>query len=252
MSLTVVLQAGDGLVMAADSRVTEGYTLDGPRTQDNSVKFLQLSDLWGIQTYGISDIGHSGITALKKEVSSNDQMYWNLPSLLEEAVRVFQRASSDWSRGHPESHRREKDVGFVLAGYDREGRELKIFNFQSPDFQPEIVRNGFLLAGQWHISKYFVRRFYGRDIPMERMKELAVFLLSATMTVEKTVGGAIHLAVVSTTAGFRWAMEDEIAAYLKMSERLEMGFREQLHASLMSVVDEYRRKISSGVDERVR
>ena len=250
MSLTVALKAVDGLVLAADSRVTEGYTLEGPKTQDNSVKFIQLNDDWGVQTYGNSDIGHAGISTLKEETSTNIPRHPSLSSLLDKSGQVFRRESLRWSGDHPEIHRNDKDVGFVLAGHDREGGELKVFKFQSPDFTPESVQQGCLLAGQWHIARYFVRRLYRKEISIEKSKELAVLLLRATMTVEKTVGGAIRLAVVTPTTGFRWASEDEIGMLMKESELLEKAFQEQLQASLSRVHDEDRRKNASGDTHR--
>lgn len=237
MSLTVALTCPGGLVLAADSRVTRGYTTDGPRTEDTSVKFLDLCGGWGIQTYGLSEIGHAGITALRDEVALDPPRDVSPSSLLDRGVRAFARASAEWTSRHPDVPRKGKDVGFVLAGYDGERGAFRLFNLQSPDFSPEIVPQGCLVAGQWHVAKYFVRRVIPGEMSLEKTKELAVFLLEATMSVERTVGGAIRLAAVTPSAGFRWAGEDEVNALREKSRRFESLFRKELRDALSAAAD---------------
>ncbi|MBI5575778.1 MAG: hypothetical protein HY896_05385 [Deltaproteobacteria bacterium] len=232
MSLTVALKAAYGLVMAADSRVTEGYTLEGPKVQDNSVKFIRLDRDWGVQTYGNSNIGSAGIGALRDRIEANASLAASQEGLLEECRAVFKRESEKWSRENPGNHRQDKDVGFVLAGYGKGSAEPVIVNFQSPGFLDENMRHGCLLAGQWHIARFFLQRLYIRDARLEKMKELAVLLLNATMKSEKTVGGAIRLAEITPEEGFRWATDEDVEALRKNSERLEGEFHELLHASL--------------------
>lgn len=235
MSLTIALKVDEGIALAADSRVTEGFTLEGPRTKDNSVKFIRLNDAWGIQTYGNSEIGFSGITALERTVSEAAPEEFAQKRLREEAGRIFCDASREWSGRHPEIPRRDKDTGFVLSGYDRGGDGLTIINFQSPDFHPSIARQGILLGGQWLVAKYFVKRLFNGDIPLGKAKELAVLALRATMAVEKTVGGEIRLAVVTPADGFRWISETETLSLQAKTDRLEIEFLERFRATLTAV-----------------
>lgn len=237
MSLTIALTAIDGLVLAADSRTTEGYTLGGPRIRDDSVKFIQLNESWGVLTHGLSDIGLTGITSLKEEIL-NESGRRSLSSLLEKGTRIFNRSSSEWSRSNSEIGRRDKDVGFIIGGYDREEKGFKVFNFQSPDFLPMRLNSRCLLGGQWHIAKFFVRRLYTEGIILDSLTALAVYLLDATMTVEKTVGGAIRLATVTESKGFQWVTEDEIKRLLEANKTLRRLFQETFYASLLSAVNE--------------
>lgn len=236
MSLTIALKAVDGLALAADSRVTEGYTLQGPKIRDDSVKFIQMGENFGILTYGLSDIGNAAIVSLKEEIESNSKGDTSLSFILERGTNVFDAKSTDWARTNPGIKRRDKDTGFIIGGYDREDKDFKIFNFQSPDFSPKMVESGCLLAGQWHIAKFFTGRLYtGKGMPIEKVRDLAVFLLNATMTAEKTVGGSIRLATVTAAKGFQWASEAEINLAVKRSEVFSKFFQEQLYLSLVQV-----------------
>lgn len=98
MSLTIVLKSTDGLVLAADSRMTEGYTLESPKTRDDSTKFMRLNDDVGVLTYGLSDIGYAGITSLKEKISKDSNYYLSLSPILDKGKLIFNKASSDWSK----------------------------------------------------------------------------------------------------------------------------------------------------------
>jgi 20S proteasome alpha/beta subunit len=241
LSLTIALMGTDGLVLAADSRTTEGYTLAGPRIRDDSVKFIQLNENWGVLTYGLSDIGQAGITALRGEILKHPDNL-SLASVLDESTQIFSRVSSDWSRSNSEIGRRDKDVGFVIGGYDRKERGFRVFNFQSPDFLAKKLNGRCLLGGQWHIAKFLVRKFFTEEATADSLKALAVFLLDATMTVEKTVGGAIRLATVTESKGFQWLQEEEIRRILESNRPFLKFFQEHFYASLLSVVNSNRRE----------
>ena len=238
MSLTIALMGTDGLILAADSRTTEGYTLAGPKIRDDSVKFIQLNESWGVLTYGLSDIGQAGITALREKILTGPDNL-SLASVLEENTEIFSRVSFDWSRSNPEIMRRDKDVGFVMGGYDKKERGFRVFNFQSPDFLSHKLNGRCLLGGQWHISKFLVKKCFTEDSRTDTLKALAVFLLDATMTVEKTVGGAIRLAIVTESKGFEWVQEDEMRRLLESNRAFRRLLQELFYTSLMSVVNNH-------------
>jgi 20S proteasome alpha/beta subunit len=241
LSLTIALTAADGLVLAADSRTTEGYTLEGPKIRDDSIKFVQLNEYWGVLTYGLSDIGREGITALKEKISKSLGNL-TLASVLKESTQIFAMASSDWSKSNSKIGRRDKDVGFVIGGYDQEERGFKVFHFQSPDFLSMRLNGRCLLGGQWHIAKFLVKKVFPEDARMDTLKALAVFLIDATMTVEKTVGGAIRLATVTEPKGFQWVSEGEIKDLSEANRPHLRLFQEHFYASLLSVANGHRRE----------
>jgi|SRR3989338_29698 len=242
MSLTIALKSIDGLVLAADSRTTEGYTLSGPKTRDNTVKFIQVKDDIGAMTYGLSEIGHEGLALLEEDVSNNRNA--PLSSIIDKGMEIFVKVSSDWAKRNPEIKRRDKDVGFILAGYDRGEKKFMIFNLQSPEFIPERVKGGCLIAGQWHIAKFFVNRLYTRSISVVPAIDLAVFLLNTTMTVEKTVGGLIHLATITKSKGIQWISKDEIDFIIEKNKRFWIFFREQFYSTLTEVYSHTNKSIS--------
>jgi len=237
LSLTIALVGTDGLILAADSRTTEGYTLAGPKIRDDSVKFIQLNESWGVLTYGLSDIGQAGITTLREKVSKGPGPL-SLASVLEESTQIFNRVSNDWSKNNPEIMRRDKDVGFMIGGYDKKEKGFRVFNFQSPDFLSNRLNGRCLLGGQWHIAKFLVKKFFTEEARTDTLKALAVFLLDATMTVEKTVGGAIRLAIVTESKGFEWVQEEEMKRLLESNQTFRRYLQEHFYASLMSVVNE--------------
>jgi hypothetical protein len=114
-------------------------------------------------------------------------------------------------------------------------RGVKVFNFQSPDFLSNKLNGRCLLGGQWQISKYLVKKFFTEDVGIDTLKALAVFLLDATMTVEKTVGGAIRLAIVTESKGFAWVQDEEMRRLLESNRTLRRSLQEHFYASLMSV-----------------
>lgn len=236
------MKAADGLVLAADSRVTEGYTLRGPKTSDNSVKFIQLKDNLGILTYGLSVIGYNGITALKEGIVNDS----NIKSVLEKCASVFKEVDSDWSKENPQIKRHNNDVGFMLAGYEKEEERFMIFNLQSPDYLPKGIEGGCLLAGQWHVAKYLVNKLYKSSMPVEALKDIAAFLLSATMSVEKTVGGAILLATI-TKSGFRWASSEEVNSIMERNSVFSRRLQKKLSSALTGALNGWKREVTQNV-----
>ncbi len=236
MSLAIALAAADGLVLAADSRVTEGYTLDGPRTRDDSVKIVQLSDAWGALTYGIADIGHAGLTALREEVTRIGVRARSLPSILDKSREILERTSAEWGTKNPVVGRRDRDVGFILGGYDGETDTFRTFSLQSPGFIPKSPPGGCLVAGQWHIAKYFLARLYSKELDVRALMRLAVLLLKVTMAVDPQVGGSIRLATVTRGPAFRWVAEHEVEILNRKYQAFDALLREYCRAVLPKTV----------------
>jgi 20S proteasome alpha/beta subunit len=128
-------------------------------------------------------------------------------------------------------------VGFIIAGINRIEKDFEIYNFQSPEFIPKRVGSGSLLAGQWHIAKFFVNRLYTENMHVDKLTELAALLLNETMAVEKTVGGTIRLATITNSNGFRWVLEAEVKSITKKNELFRKFFKEHFHSSLLSAVN---------------
>ncbi len=242
MSLTMVLKAIDGLVLAADSRMTEGYTLEGPKIRDDSEKFIQLNADVGVLTYGLSDIGHAGLMSLKEIVSQGADQYTLMSSILDKGMEVFKKTSCNWSKENPAIKREERDVGFIISGYERREQELEVFNVQSPEFIPKKLQGGCLLAGQWHVARFIINKIYSKDMSVKMLNDLAFFILYSTISVEKTVGGEIRLATITKSKGFQWISHDEINEISKRHSSRQKIFRKIIHSSLLSLIHNNNKK----------
>lgn len=234
MSLVAVLGAPDGLVMAADSRMTKGYDLEGPKTRDDSEKFVQVAGGHGLLTYGLMEAGHLGIKTVQKEYPADLPGDFTIGRLLEFAADSFKNASESWGAGNPEVLRNENDLGFILAGYDKDRESPGIFHFMSPRFIPEEIKGNFILAGQWLVAKYCMMRLYRTGMSMDDLKDLAVFMFDATMSVDSTVGGTINMATLDKGAGYRRVTAAEISSIRENNEGAGLLFRELFHSALVA------------------
>jgi predicted proteasome-type protease len=174
------------------------------------MKFLQLNDSWGVLTYGNAEIGNEGILALQEKVLRDGSYFESLQNILDTSREIFQKTSSEWGRLHAEITRRDKDVGFILSGFDRQTDSFRTLSLHSPAFEAKNHLSGCLLGGQWHIAKYFMSKLNWKSLTAEKMKALVVLLLDATMAVDIQVGGPIRLATVTRQSAFQWVEEDEI------------------------------------------
>ncbi len=210
MSLTILLRATDGIVMAADSRVTEGYTLQGPKTKDDSVKFIQLNSDIGIMTHGLYDIGTKGINALKDKLDGKSCQNLSWAELTGNAENIFKDVNNEWSIKNPDVQRRNRDTGFILGGFDRQEESFKVYSFESPEFAPKLITGSFFIAGQWHIARFLITKLNSKKTSTDSLKNLAAILLIATAEVDKTVGGPVRLASITESKGFQWVNDDEM------------------------------------------
>lgn len=235
MSLTILLRAADGIVMAADSRVTEGYTLQGPKTKDDSVKFIQLNRDTGVMTHGLYDIGIKGINALRDESEANNGQKLSWAELTGSAENIFKDVNNEWSSKNTEVQRRNKDTGFILGGLDRQEESFKVYSFESPEFAPKSITSSYFIAGQWHIARFLISKFHNKKTNIDTLKKIAAVLLLSTADVDKTVGGPVRLASITESRGFQWVNDDEMEKILDFNETFRKYFQGILQASLNAV-----------------
>lgn len=210
----MALRAADGLVLAADSRVSGG----DPGSADVSQKFLQVNRDIGILTYGLAIPGERGMRRLIAEVNPPYQRRMAYFSDISDAARTVLKEEYDsWILNLPAEDRpnvRHLRVGFILAGYDsHETNQFIILHLESPNFELQVRDD--ILAAQWHIAQYLSSLFYYREMTVDQLKQLIVLLLTETAAVEPTVGGPIQIATVSLSEGFKSLHDEEINRILK-------------------------------------
>jgi len=233
MTLALALQGSNGLVLGTDSRVTS-VQVDAsgqPQevTRDTSEKFLQVNRDIGVLTYGLAEPGYSGISHLVEEAKR--QRFPSFQDIESAAQGIFQNEFNNWVSAQQQPQvARQRVVGFVLAGYDSiHTNQFKVTSFQSThDFQAAEVVTPTFLAAQFHVAQYLIVKLYYSEMMVDQLKELAVFLMLETMSVEPTVGGPIQAATVTLRNGFQRVSEDEIDQLIRRCQPRVQAFRKQL------------------------
>lgn len=219
MTLAMALRAVDGLVLATDSRIA-----GRGGTADISEKFLQVNRDIGVLTYGLAQPGYEGISQLVSEVNQHRWAYFS--KIADEAARIFQNSYESWLEGQKEK-RFYGPVGFILAGYDNlETNRFRIMHYEitSTSERPfgSLTMNegpGDLLAAQWHLASYLLKKFYYSEMTVSELAELAIFVMTETMTIEETVGGPIQMATITQTAGFQRVHQQDIIDMLRSLQK---------------------------------
>lgn len=226
MTLALALRGSDGLVLAADSRVSGGE----PGSADISQKFLQVNRDLGVLTYGLAIPGERGMRELINSVNPPYQRrlaYFS--EIAEIAGKVFRQAFEKWI-----GEMRERDVdvsglsvGFILAGYDsNETNQFRILHYKSPRFEQDDRSD--ILAAQWHISKYLTDLFLYAEMSVEELKQLVVLCLTETAAVERSVGGPIQMATVTLSEGYKRLHDEEINRVLAQNQPRHAALKRKL------------------------
>lgn len=223
--------------MAADSRVTEGYTLEGPVTRDDSVKFLQLGGYCGAMTHGIYDIGTNGISALEGKIEGDGNDNTSVLNIVEAGRQIFSGVNDAWTGEHPDVARRDKDVGFIVGGLDRSDMSLKVYSLESPAFVPVLIKGNFFLAGQWHIARFLLSKCIATQPSLQGLVKMAAVALTATAGVDKTVGGPVRIATITKSEGFKWVNDGEMSTISEFDRSFCHFFPKLLISSLAAALE---------------
>jgi hypothetical protein len=259
MSLGIAFKGPEGIVLAADSRVTlttemqqdQGRMLL-PSTFDNATKLLQTTgqDYVGVVTYGLGAIGqreqrtaHSFLPEFEDELLKEDVE--RLP-VEDFSVRLSRFFMSQWADGMPEDYS-GPDMVFLVGGFDEGAPYGRVFKFDIPSsptpqeqnaerfgiiwggqleyttrlikgFDPQLpsVVQDFLgltdeqrTALEEHLTRTFSARIPYPFLPLQDCVDLSIFLIRTTMELQtwtvgvRGVGGAIDIATVTRTEGFK-------------------------------------------------
>lgn len=178
MSLGVVIKGPEGIVLAADSRVTlEAQRAGGPALPvnfDNATKLLSffnpsdkvgLHNFVGAVTYGMAVIGlrtaHSFIPEFEQNVLTGKQERLRVEDFSKELRKFYlerwvDTMSKDYA-GPP--------MTFVVGGYDKDAAYGRVFLFQIPgdsdptEQQPGDTNFGMTWGGQLEIASRLVHGF---------------------------------------------------------------------------------------------
>jgi hypothetical protein len=136
MSLGIVFKGPEGIVIAADSRVTlhaqlaqsNGKTFLLPSTFDNASKLLKVNgqNFVGVVTFGLGTIGnkeprtaHSFIPEFEAEVNKDSQKRMTVENFANALSDFFMHRWSEFQMPNPNEYDGDPMV-FLVAGYDDE------------------------------------------------------------------------------------------------------------------------------------
>jgi hypothetical protein len=172
MSLGICLKGPEGIVLAADSRVTlyEPIPEQGlymPATYDNATKLLHLPSqrFIGMVTYGLGAVGQ---TDFRTPYSLLPELDNELPRPLKRmTVSRFAEAASkffmeQWTSKMPETYTGDA-IRFIVAGYDQDQLYGKVFWFSVP-YNPDPIEYypdtfGILYDGQSNFAQRLLRGY---------------------------------------------------------------------------------------------
>ncbi len=265
MSLGIAFKGPEGIVLAADSRVTLYHPLPEQSlyitaTYDNAIKLLhtKLQKHIGVVTYGLGSLGQIDFRTPHSLLPEfNDR-------LLEKArnerltVERFSSILSEFLLGQWESRMPKDYVGqdmcFLVAGYDKGEAYGKVFWFSVPnnpnptEFQKDsfgiaydgqrefadrlmhgfddslvlLVKDFLKLADkqteelQSHLLTNLNIQIPIQFLPLQDCLDLSIFLIRATIMMQtwlpivRGVGGAIDVATITRTEGFKIVQQKHI------------------------------------------
>ena len=173
MSLGVVFQGPEGIVLAADSRVTLDVRVDRgqekmviPSTYDNATKVLQFQNhqYVGAVTYGLGAIGqkeprtaHSFLPEFESELQKEGKERFSVEEFAQRLSRFF---LGQWETRMPKEAG-QVDMIFIVGGYDQDapyGRLFKIAIPNSPDpAEQQVDQFGLTWGGQLEYTSRLIK-----------------------------------------------------------------------------------------------
>jgi hypothetical protein len=176
MSLGIVFKGPEGIVLAADSRVTIMAQAEGSEpmraTFDNTTKLLRVNGqrFFGIVTYGLGAIGahprtaHSYIPEFEASIGK-DRL--KVGKIAEQLSAFFMKQWSDQGMPKPEEWRAAKspDMVFLMAGYDDGEPYGRVYEVDIPSRpEPKELHPGNSFGPVWGGQQEFVGRLiHGYD-----------------------------------------------------------------------------------------
>ena len=145
MSLGIVFKGPEGIVLAADSRVTINaerqvsatHNVILPSTFDNATKLLKVNghDYIGAVTYGLGAIGqneprtaHSFLPEFEVELSKKDKKRFSVEEFSKELSDFFM---GQWQEVMPKDYKADPLI-FLIGGYDEGAPYGKVFQVTIP------------------------------------------------------------------------------------------------------------------------
>ncbi|MFZ2055022.1 MAG: hypothetical protein WAU81_12615 [Candidatus Aminicenantales bacterium] len=266
MSLGVVFKGPEGIVLAADSRVTLNMEMRVdtgkiliPSTYDSATKLLEFQNqkYVGAVTYGIGAIGqkeprtaHSFLPEFENELQKEENKRLSVEEFAKKLSLFFAR---QWEICMPKEAS-APDLVFFIGGYDQDVPYGRVFQVAIPSKPVPVEQNknqfGITWGGQLEyttrlikgmdpalpsvVQKYLNLTDEQRDslekhidqnlsikipyqfLPLQDCVSLSIFLIRTSIEIQtwtlgiRGVGGAIDVATVTRTEGFKIVQKKKI------------------------------------------
>ena len=172
MSLGIAFKGSEGIVLAADSRVTLTVALPNnvllPATYDNATKLLQVSNqpFVGAVTYGAGALGtteprtaHSFMPEFEDNLPDGNQERMSVQTFAERLSRFF---NEQWSELMPEAYE-GPDMIFLIGGYDEDEPYGRVYEVRIPSDPNPTEQNtgsfGIIWGGQRELTDRILQGF---------------------------------------------------------------------------------------------
>ncbi len=264
MSLGIVFKGPEGIVLAADSRVTltgqiPGQNLLIPATYDNATKLLKVKgqDYVGAVTYGLGAIGqqeprtaHSFLTEFEAKLT--EEKTEKRLGVEEFAKKLGSFFMDRWKSSMPSDYKGPPML-FLIGGYDENTAYGRVFEVSIPSTSApkewHAAEFGAVWGGQTELIDRLIKGYDRRIdeivgnqcglspeqqaklteklgelnlaipyqfLPLQDSVDLSIFLIRATITLQtwqlgvRGVGGAIDVATITQTEGFKSVQQKKI------------------------------------------
>ena len=267
MSLGIAFKGPEGIVLAADSRVTlTAETKRGeerillPSTFDNATKLLRIAghSHVGVVTYGVGAIGqqeprtaHSFLPEFEDDLPRDATEQLPVRGFAAKLSQFFVR---QWECGMPKDYA-GPDMVFLVGGFNKGEPYGRIYELDIPSRPEPEERNagrfGVTWGGQLEYTSRLIKGFDSQlpalvqsflaltndqrvaleaylegtlssripyqFLPLQDCVDLSIFLIRTTMEIQtwtvgvRGVGGAIDVATITRTEGFRPVQQKMIA-----------------------------------------
>jgi 20S proteasome alpha/beta subunit len=227
MSLAVALEGADGVVLAADSRGTIGDPRGLTAIQDAHEKLFQLTKWAGICIFGSAEIGVELVRCITGTIHSGHGPDGRI-NLIEDQVRDAARERyANWFSSFKVQDR--PPLGLLLSGIQENGKPRTIVYSHQLDFAPQVAATGMMMGGIPQYAIYLCHRFYDASQTVEKLANLAEYLIAETATQDQKVGGPIKIARISKENGYIALKQEEVAEIHKRNEEQSRLLREHFY-----------------------
>jgi len=227
MTLAIAFKGTEGVVLAADSRVTisaviagpNGTQMSAPAHYDNATKLLKVQgqDHVAAVTFGLGTLGsstprtaHSFLPEFEAELAAQNCGRLSVYQFAEELGAFFSKQHAALHAGG-----QTDDMHFLVGGYDEDEPYGRVYEVSVPSNPTPIEKSandfGITISGQNDIAG---RALSGMHIPYQFLPlqdciDLSVVLIRMTVQLQqfavglRGVGGHIDVAIVTRQKGYQ-------------------------------------------------